>query len=211
MRKLLCAAVAAGLLAGSAWAADANRAANPGDGPLAGGVQGNWSYAKNDRILKYLGLTQEQADKIDALFKDKQAAVQELYKGLHQNAAGANGSSRQSLDPSAMKDLQDKAKALEEAFKTKVLDLLTADQKAKFEAAEKAYADLQKAMGEAYNQTKTLAPQERQKAVREAHQKALADLQEALTKVFGDAYKADLQKNPQGSSTVTGQGQANTR
>ena len=210
MRKLLCAAVAAGLLAGSAWAGDANRAANPGDGPLAGGVQGTWSYAKNDRILKYLGLTQEQADKIDALFKDKQAAVQELYKGLpRQNAAGANGSSR--ADPSAMKDLQDKAKALEEAFKTKVLDLLTADQKAKFEAAEKAYADLQKAMSEIYNQTKTLAPQERQKAVREAHQKALAELQEALTKVFGDAYKADLQKNPQGSSTAPGQGQANTR
>ena len=208
MRKLLCAAVVAGLLAGTALAADPNNGGQVGGGLVApGGGQGNqgtWSYAKNDRILKYLGLTQEQCDKIDALAKDKQAAVQELYKGARQNAAGPNGAP---ADPAAMKktyaEIAEKAKALEEAFRTKVLDLLTADQKTKFEAAEKAWAEYQKTLATTYGTLgKDLSPQERQKAVREAQEKALAALKDELAKIFGAAFKADDFK-PYGGGSST--------
>jgi Spy/CpxP family protein refolding chaperone len=213
MLKFVCAAVAAGVLAGTALAADPNNGggqAGPGlVAPGAGGVPGNpgaWSYAKNDRILKYLGLTQEQCDKIDALWKDKNAAVQELYKGLRQNAAGANGS-RQSLDPAAMKDLQEKVKALEDAFKVKLLDVLTADQKAKYEPADKAWTEYQKTLTTAYSSLdKSLSPQDRQKAVRDAQEKALATLKDELAKIFGAAFKADEFKLYGGGSSG-----ANTR
>jgi len=198
MLRFVCATVVAGVLAGTALAADPNNgnAPVPGGGlvaPGGGGVQGNpgaWSYAKNDRILKYLGLTQEQCDKIDALWKDKNAAVQELYKGLRQNAPAPG--TRQSIDPAAMKDLQEKAKALEDAFKVKLLDVLTADQKAKYEPADKAWAEYQKTLASTYGTLdKSLTPQERQKAVRDAQEKALATLKVELAKVFGDAFKAD--------------------
>jgi len=203
MLKFVCAAVAAGVLAGTALAADPNNGGQAGPGlvaPGAGGVQGAWSYAKNDRILKYLVLTQEQCDKIDVLWKDKNAAVQELYKGMRQNAPAPG--TRQSIDPAAMKDIQEKVKALEDAFKVKLLDVLTADQKAKYEPADKAWTEYQKTLTTAYSSLdKSLTPQERQKAVREAQEKALATLKVELAKIFGAAFKADEFKPYGGGST----------
>jgi hypothetical protein len=189
-------AVVAGVLAGTALAADPNNGGGQGFAPAkVGGAdnpQGNWSYAKNDRILKYLGLTQEQCDKIDALWKDKNAAVQELYKGMKQNAGGANGAP---VDKEAMKkayaEIAEKVKALEDAFKTKMMDVLTADQKAKYEAADKAFAAYQKTLQDAYAASKDLAPQERQKSIRDTQEKALTTLKAELAKIFGDAFKAD--------------------
>ncbi|HOX08014.1 MAG TPA: hypothetical protein PK280_16570 [Planctomycetota bacterium] len=166
MLRFVCAAVIAGVLAaGSAMAADAN------NGRQGDGQRGTFSYAKNHHILKFLGLTQEQNDKIDALFKDKQTAQQALYKDRPQ------GKDQEEMKKFYM-GIQEKVKAMEAEFNTKVADVLTADQKAKFLAADKAFADFQK-------------------AVNEAQIKATNEREDALLKILGDSYKEQAEKNKQ--------------
>jgi Spy/CpxP family protein refolding chaperone len=174
MLRFVFAALIAGVLAGSALAAD------PNNGGQGGGAQA-YSYAKNHQFLKYLGLTPEQSDKIDALFKDKGAAQQALYKDRPQSK------DKDELQK-YYKGVQEKVQALEAEFKVKVADVLTADQKAKYLAAEKAMDDFQKAL-------------------RDANIKATNEREDALVKILGDAYKEQAEKNKQMMSREFGPGQ----
>jgi Spy/CpxP family protein refolding chaperone len=164
MLRFVCAMLMAGVLAGTALAAD------PNNGRQGDGANSN-SYAKNSQILKFLGLTQEQSDKIDALWKDKNTAQQALWKDRPQ-----------SKDKDEMQKfytgVQEKVKALEVEFRAKLIDVLTADQKAKFLAAEKAMEDYQKAL-------------------REANIKAVNEREDALLKILGDGYKEQAEKTKQ--------------
>ncbi len=164
MRSMLCGLVLAGMLATTALAADG--ANNGGQGP--DGTRVAWTYATGHHILKNLGLTAEQTEKINALFKDKGAAQQAMYKNR------PKGQDKEELKK-FYAEVQQKARALEEEFNVKVMDLLTADQKAKYQAAEKAQ--------EEYN-----------KAMLEANVKATCDREDALLKIYGDSYKAEADR-----------------
>jgi Spy/CpxP family protein refolding chaperone len=182
MLRLAFVGMMAGLLAGSAWAAEGGAAVAPGSSvqPGPGGVQAAWSYAKNDRIMKCLTLTDEQVAKIDALFKDLQTGRQELYKGVDKK-----------MGKEAYAAIQEKMQALQTAFDAKVLDVLTAEQKVKYEAALKIMAESQKAIQELlvkFNAGDKTADD--RKALSEAMKKINSDRDEALVKLLGEAYKS---------------------
>jgi Spy/CpxP family protein refolding chaperone len=198
--RLVCAVAMAGLLAGSAWAADnggAPRKDPNAAGPGQGNAAGNWSYAKNDRILKCLALTDEQIAKIDVLFSDMQTAQRDLWKGAQGQTGIANGqapNSRASISKEDMAAIQEKSKALQTAFKTKLMDVLTADQKAKYEAADKIISDSQKAMQDLFAKFNAGAKTaEDRKAMQDEMAKITKDRQDALSKLLGDAYKSEEQ------------------
>lgn len=72
--------------------------------------------------------------------------------------------------------MQQKSQALEKEFQTKVLDVLTADQRAKFLAAQQAE--------EACNL-----------AMRQAQVKASDEREDALLRILGEAYRETAERN----------------
>jgi len=137
MRKLMCVAALAGFFAVPVLAQEGqNRAGNP-----AG--RRKYSYAESHQVLQFLELTDEQKAKIDALWTDFQAASRELYQ-KNRPGRGASNEERQAF----YKAVGVQRKALQEDFDLKVLDILTDEQKKKYEAVQEANAAFQKAQRE---------------------------------------------------------------
>lgn len=200
MLKFVFSVVMAGLLAGVALAGDDAKKPDPAADRIApGGInQGAYSYAKHDRIMTCLKLTDEQITKIDALYKDMITAQQEVYKGLR-NGNGAQGSGAAGspdANKEAQKAMQEKIEAIRKAFETKVADVLTAEQKAKYEGALKIMADSQKAMQELSSKTNFVKmTADERKAYSEAAQKIGKEREEALSKLLGEAFKTERYGN----------------
>ena len=151
------------LLAGLIYAAD--------DGGQAGAArrpQLTYSYAKNNPTLKFLGLTAEQSDKIDALQKESSQATTKLYNDRPQGK-----------DPAVLKEFYEKVslkrKELQDELTKKILDVLTDEQKTKFKAAEEAREACETAM-------------------KDARIKAINEREDKLIQILGDGYKEEAER-----------------
>lgn len=156
MRKLLCAMALSALAGGWSLAAS--------------DTQGTVQFVQNHPVLRFLNLTQEQSDKINALYQERMAAVRDLYKNRPKDRAAMQQFYQQ---------VQAKNQALEAEFQKKLMDVLTEEQKAK-------YAEVQKVQ------------EEFSRAQHEAMIKLVIEREDKLVKILGDGYREQAEKIKQG-------------
>ncbi len=119
-----------------------------GVGPAAGiaqppppGERGPW-MGRADRMAKFLGLSQQQQDQIRKLMEDRRADHQALWDKLKKNRdAMKQALESANPDPTAVGELaieahqlHQQAQVLRDAQDKAIRDLLTPDQKVKFDA-----------------------------------------------------------------------------
>jgi Spy/CpxP family protein refolding chaperone len=139
VKKLFTAIAILGFCA-SALAADpaAGNAANsssPNEGQAYSWAKFHWIYGR-------LGLTEEQLQKIDAIYLEYQEKIKTLHKELH--AKKLSGKERKE----AYKELRTKIAELEAERDEKILEVLTEGQKKKILIARKVKADFDAKMTE---------------------------------------------------------------
>jgi Spy/CpxP family protein refolding chaperone len=127
-----------------------------------------YSYARSHPILKYLSLTPEQAEKIDAAFEEGSAARTAVY--TVQPPTDPVG--RQKAAQERMQKLQEMHKQTEE----KMVEVLNPEQKEKY----------QKAMA---------VKQEYEKVVQETIAKLAVEREDKLMGILGEAYKMEAERN----------------
>jgi Spy/CpxP family protein refolding chaperone len=135
MRKTILGALGAALLALALGPAAA--LAQP---PPPGG-RGPW-MGRADRMAKFLGLSQQQQDEVRKLLEERRTDHQALRQQLVKNReAMQQALENASPDPAAVgalaieaHKLHQQEKALRDAQENAIRDLLTADQKVKFDA-----------------------------------------------------------------------------
>jgi hypothetical protein len=95
------------------------------------------SRAKYDQVLGRLGLTAEQIKKIDSIYAEYQKKTSGLYKAMRDQNKTMPPADRQA----AYKQVREKVAELNAERGEKILEVLTADQKTKYEAAAKIIAE----------------------------------------------------------------------
>ena len=132
--RTLTLTLAGALLCTVALAGDAN----PQEGPNSSRAgQTQWSRAKYDQLLGRLGLTDEQIAKIDAIYTEYDAKLAEFRKTLEVR----NDNGLASVPKDGWAKFRDRQKELFAERDAKVLEVLTADQKKKFEAGTAIVAE----------------------------------------------------------------------
>jgi Spy/CpxP family protein refolding chaperone len=179
MVRWTCVAALVGLASGAVWAQGEREGhilrrsagASQGDASMQ-----NYSYAKNHPVLRFLSLTDEQVQKINALHKEHMQAQSGMWKDRPQ-------------DKDAMKEyytkMRERQRAANEQMTAKISDVLTDEQRAKFKAAEEAREACQK-------------------SVREAQIKATQEREDKLLKILGDGYKEEAEKNKRSAESGAG-------
>ncbi len=128
--RTLTLTLAGALLCAVALAGDANVPGQGGQDPAGG----KWSRARYDQLLGRLGLTDEQIAKIDAIYTEYDGKVAEFRKTLQVAQPNDNGGLTSAMPKEAWAKFRDKQKELYAERDVKVMEVLTAEQKKKFEA-----------------------------------------------------------------------------
>lgn len=144
--KRLMLTLAAVAFCSMAYAQDAT---NPSGISTAGGGYGAYSYAKFDQVLGRLSLTDEQIEKINAIFAEYNQKLNDFRKENMTQTQTPEGGVIQRMDKDAWNKIREKQVELYAERDEKIREVLTKDQQEKYDLAKALlaeFAEKQKAL-----------------------------------------------------------------